>query len=183
MPYADDDLVADYTQLQEGTHTFAFNKVVGFGILINATVDYEDPSVWAAHGVADPATIQDEVKIIPQVIGTYDGGSPTEDKGYGDKLTQITANTHTIDLRCEYNAVNKAFMNKLMNSNNYGVVFFSGNFDEMEVVTGVNASFTAKPAITDEQEKPREWTIQVKWSKIALPVTVAHDASVVALFK
>lgn len=183
MPYSDGELDADYTKLEVGTHVFAFNKVVGFGILIDATVDYEDPAVWAAHGVADPATIQDEVKIIPKIIGTYDGGSPTEDKGYGDKLTQITANTHTMNLRCEYNKANVAFMNKLMNSDNVGVCFFTGQFDEFTVVKGVNASFVAKPAITDEQEKPREWTIDVKWSKIELPVPVTHDASVVALFK
>lgn len=181
MPYGTETL-GEYTKLVSGTHVFSYNKIVGIAILLDASVDYSDPTVWESYA-NDAATMEGKVAIIPKVIGTYDGGNPTTDKGYGNKLEVVTQMTHTIDFRTEYNKINTPFVENLMLADNAGIAFFTGDFEELTVVTGVNVSFANLMPVTDEMDKPREFNYKATWSKIKLPRVVAHNAAVAGLFK
>lgn len=181
MPYGGDTL-GSYTPLVAGTHSFKYNKVVAIAVLIDSTVDWDDDTVWSGYGTT-PANLPDDAKVIKEVIGTYDGGSSNTDKGYGAKLEVVTDIVHTLPFRMEYNDVNNDFVNKLMTSNNVGIAFMSGNYDELNVVKGIDVTFIPQKPITDEQNKPREFSIVAKWSEIAFPKVITLTDDIKALFK
>lgn len=168
MPYG--GTLGDYTPLVSGTHEFAYNKVIAMGVLVDPDVDYTDPAVWAAF-VADDTTIAADVKVIPDVIGSYDGGNPEQDKGYGKRLKVVKKNTHKIDFKSEYNKVNTPFMNDLMTGDNVGIYFITGNSEEFYVIPQA-ISFTSKSPVTDVLEDIREFDGTAEWSKITMPIPI-----------
>lgn len=181
MPYGGQTL-GDYTKLIVGTHSFSYGKVVAIAVLIDGAVDFDSDAVWDGYGTT-PANLPADAKVIKNIIGEYDGGQPVTDIGYGAKLENVTEIVHTINFRMEYNSVNRSFVENLMLSDNVGVAFMTGNYEELNVVKGIEVSFTAQMPVNTEINKPREYTAVAKWSEIAFPSTITLTDDIKNLFK
>ena len=128
------------------------------------------------------ADIAANVKIVKDVIGSYDGGAASQKPGYGNTLEVIDDMVHTLPFRCEYNKANRTFVEKAMLEKNVGICFWTGDYEEFNVVP-YPVSLTNIAPVTEELNKVREFNLSAKWSKIEFSKVLAVNATVKALFK
>jgi hypothetical protein len=174
MPYGCDE-GEQYQKLNCETDVFSYNKVVGLIVIYDDTTisaDLSDPANWAT------ALANEEIAVIPEFVGEYDGGEPEEEEGFGLKETMVVSELYTLTGECEYNKKNIPFMNKLKTAGNKGVAFITGNLDEMHVVLGVECTYITKAAVTREKKKFRKYMVTAKWSKIGIPESYPVPAGI-----
>lgn len=177
MPYGCDNISA-YIALECNVDNFSYNRVVAVGILTNGDKDFTLPATWVAYTTGTPAVdINDDMIVVKDVRGEYDGGAAEKGAGYGRMLEVVTGMKHKVTLTIEYNAKNKPFLDSLLKTTNAGIVIVSGNSkgDELEVVA-YPVSFSSKTPITADLDKVREAMIEGTWSAIELPKTVVFTS-------
>lgn len=173
-------LLGSYLELDCLTDKQPHNKVVAVGVIKNPTKDFSLP---ATYDYTDKEELAEDIEVISKVIGEYDGGeAEVTEEAFGTKLNEISSRTHTLDFEVEYNAKNRDFFNGLGSSKNYGIVFLSGNLEELEYSGKVNVLLNAKTPITRELKKGRRYMVTATWSNLDLAIPVAVPQTVKALF-
>jgi hypothetical protein len=165
MPYGCTEQ-EQYIKLNCSNDVFAYNKIVALVVIYDKSTIEADPSNAANWATA---LANEEIAVINDFKGEYDGGEVEEGEGFGTRLNKIDGETHTITGEVEYNKKNISFFNKLKTADNEGIAFITGDNEEMHVVLGVNVSYTTKAIVTREKQKIREFMLTAKWAKIEIP--------------
>ena len=175
MPY-DCGSIGTYTKIDCTTDLFYNDKIIAFGIVkSSATADLSDPLNWT---YANLAALQADVAVVDSATGEYDGGEPeVSTEAFGPKIEQITGRTHNATLKVEYNPKNWAFFNGLYKAGNKGVVFITGNYQQLFYTGNVNATIKPKNPITNDLKMGMKYEIVITWSFIEMlkPVAVTQD--------
>lgn len=106
--------------------------------------------------------------IIPNVRGTYDGGSPVEISGYGRQTTFRAGANHEVQYMHLWQCENVAFYNSFMRlSKDYEFYFVTGSKLHKG---GDNLYVNAQYPITDDPSGVIEFNVTVRWSQYNLPL-------------
>lgn len=148
------------------------NKIVSLAIFL---IDAVFTTYSKAEFDAQIAT--GDVKIIKGSQGSYDGGNPVLDKGYGEQFQEVVGNTHKLTLMYIFDKDNIDFYNQLMLVKNKGIAFVTGKGELMHVVD-VPVAFAVKMPVTEDLDKKRQVMIEVTWSNLELPLSYDVPANV-----
>lgn len=119
--------------------------------------------------------------LYSDVQGSYDGGSTTEEAGFGDQSITNGNTTHTLVVK-DPNYLNCDHWNALRNSSDYTVAYVTENYVHF---AGAVATITPKNPVTDDINAIVTWEIQFKWVNADSPCpysrpTTAFEACTVA---
>lgn len=133
-------------------HAGACSKAYLATLLASVT----NPDVWAA-GIASG-----DIDLIPDVIGSWNGGVPKEGTGFGDNTVSIEAFENEVNFKDKRFKGNSGFYSKLSKSKNR-IFFF---------VTETLVFFSTKPASFLPKSPAGEditgmilWDVVVKWTE------------------
>lgn len=118
-------------------------------------IDPSDPTEWQ-QGIADKKII-----IIPQVNGTYDGGSEVEVAGYGDQQTKLTGYNHQLTYNDPDYKHNCDFYNAIKWTRNYKLAYRTET--QVHMVDDIVQVIPKNP-VTEETTSEVVWNVLVKWS-------------------
>jgi hypothetical protein len=123
--------------------------------------DPSDPDEWEA-GIAAKKII-----VIPEVNGTFDGGSEVETAGYGDQQTKLVGYNFQSTFNDPNYKLNADFYNAVKLSRNYRYAYRT----ETQVhLTTNTVSIIPKNPVTEDLTSEVVWNVLVKWSEGDLPV-------------
>ena len=122
-----------------------------------------DPTVWQA-GIDAGAII-----VCPQTSGTYDGGTPKQLKGYGDRKMTYGPRDMKVNFNDPDYVDNYHFYNEISSRTDL-VPFFGTSsliriFDEPAIIT-------AKDPVIDDLEEEVIWNVEVEVISVNLPIMV-----------
>ncbi|MCC6584530.1 MAG: hypothetical protein IT271_12570 [Chitinophagales bacterium] len=118
-----------------------------------------DSAVWAT-GIANG-----DIKLIPDVIGTWNGGVPKEEAGYGDQTSSISAYEHEVAFKDQRYKGNDTFYDSLAKAKN-NVFFFA---TETLIHFGTKpVTILPKSPVSDNTTDKVNWDVMAKWSEKSL---------------
>jgi hypothetical protein len=135
--------------------------------------DQTDPTEWET-GVANG-----DIIIIPEVLGSFDGGSPVESTGYGDQQSKITGYNFVLTYKDPNYKENADFYNALKNSRNYKVAWRT---ETLTHVSDNTVSVIPKQPVTENLTDEVVWDVEVKFSQGNLAEPFATPAGIFACF-
>lgn len=118
------------------------------------------------HAAFMAAKLAGKMVVVPNVVGEYDGGSPTESQGYGGAQTRITGKEHTATID-DVNVVNnREFADALAKTQNWILWFVTGSliWNTHEPCGGV-----ANMPVGREYTSEVMYQYVFKWSSITNP--------------
>jgi hypothetical protein len=141
-------------------------RSVGFialGYLATILADPTDAALWTT-GITNKKVI-----IIPEVSGTYDGGSPVYGPGYGDEVERLIGYNYTLNFKDPNYKANAAFYNALKNSKGYAIVYRT----ESQIhISSKTVKVTPKNPVTDDITSEVVWDNECKWTQADLMAPV-----------
>lgn len=133
---------------------------VGFVKTSVAFSDISNPTEWTA------AINAGDIIIIPQVLGSFDGGAEVESAGYGRQSTNLTGYNFSANFKDPNYKLNATFYNALKNSRAYKFAFVT----ETQVHISENAvAVIPKNPVTENLTDDVVWDVTVKWAGADLP--------------
>ncbi len=117
--------------------------------------DPTSPVEWEA-GVASG-----DIIVIPQVNGTFDGGSEVETAGYGRQSTSLTGYNFTSNYKDPDYKRNGTFYNSIKNSRDYRYAFVTSS--QLHLTDSV-VTIIPKNPVTDDTAGDVVWDVTVKWA-------------------
>lgn len=125
-----------------------------------AFTDPSDPNEWTT-GITNK-----DIIVIPQVNGTFDGGSEVEVPGYGDQQTKLTGFNYQLTYNDPDYKHNCDFYNAIKWSRNYKMAYRT----ETQVhLVDVGVQVIPKNPVTEETTSEVVWNVLVKWSSGETP--------------
>jgi hypothetical protein len=118
--------------------------------------DPSDPTEWQA-GIDSG-----EIRIIPEVLGSFDGVTAVEETGFGDLSTRLTAYDFVLTYKDPNYKDNCAFYNAMKQSRNWRIAFRTENLVHL---SDVSAQAIPKNPITEELTSVVSWEVEVKWTQ------------------
>lgn len=122
--------------------------------------DPTDPTEWEA-GVASG-----DIIIIPEVLGSFNGGEPVESTGYGDQATKITGYNFELPFKDPSYANNADFYNGLKRSRNYKVAYRTENYTH---ISDNAVTVIPKSPVGEDLTSEVVWDVLVKFSQGDIP--------------
>lgn len=107
-----------------------------------------------------------DIIVIPEVLGSFDGGSEVESAGYGRQSTNLTGYNFTSNFKDPNYKQNALFYNTLKNSRAYKYAFVS---ETQAHLTDNAVSVIPKNPITENLTDDVVWDVTVKWAGADLP--------------
>ncbi len=126
--------------------------------------DVTNPAVWAA-GIASG-----DIDLIPDVIGTWNGGEPKEAPGFGDQTTSIETYEHEVNFKDQRFKTNSAFYGKLGKSKDRVFFFVT---ESLIFFSTKPASYLPKSPAGEDLTGKILWEVKVKW--VEGDVLIPHD--------
>lgn len=123
--------------------------------------DPTNPTEWTA-GIASK-----DIIIIPEVNGSFDGGSEVEAPGYGDQQTKLVGYNFQLTYNDPNYKNNADFYNALKRSRNYKLAYRT---ETQTHITDNNVSVIPKNPVAEDLTSEVVWNVIVKWSQGDLPV-------------
>ena len=124
-------------------------------------VDPTSPVKWQA-GIATKAIV-----IVPEVIGSFDGGAPQEGPGYGDSDSELLGYKFGLAYKDPNYKLNAAFYNAIKRSRRYAVAWRS----ESQIhISDKTARITPKNPIAEDLNSDVVWDVAISFSQPDLPV-------------
>jgi hypothetical protein len=145
--------------LQLNTYTFA---------------DYEDQTEW------ETAVANGDVIIIPNVRGSYDGGTVTTTEGFGDTPTEFESFEGTVSYTDANYLTNVPNYNAMMKSKTY---IFGFCTETMLFVTDVAASYTPKMPVALDIKQSVYGEIEVKFVQSDLLIPYTYPQGIFTCFQ
>lgn len=130
-----------------------------------SNTNLETLSWWTARLDASPATSF----LIEQTRGEYQGGTPTEEEGFGTESTQVTGADHTATVEVEGLLDNRNFWEGV-NLKKWKVVLFT-NANLMLYIENPVTVY-AKIMNPKNIKSAAFWSVQLKWQDISNPVVL-----------
>jgi len=122
--------------------------------------DPSNPQEWRS-GIIDG-----DIIIIPQVLGSYNGGEPVEGPGYGDTISKITGYNFELAFKDPNYTDNAGFYNAIKRNHIWLIAFRSETLTHMSTNT---ISIVPKNPITENLNDEVVWDVIVKFSQADLP--------------
>lgn len=122
--------------------------------------DPTDATKWTA-GIVDKKII-----IIPEVSGSYDGGSPVEGPGYGDEVSRLIGYNFTLNYKDPSYKENAAFYNAMKYSKRHVIAFRT---ETQTHLAEKPVRVTPKNPVTDDITAEVVWDVEAKWSQADIP--------------
>lgn len=124
---------------------------------IKTSIDFADPS--------DPTEWQTAINnkdiiIIPQVLGSFDGGAEVEAPGYGRQATKVTGYNFSLNFKDPNYKLNGPFYNAIKNSRQYKIGFVTETQGHLSVNP---VSVIPKNPITESLTDDVVWDVTNKW--------------------
>lgn len=119
----------------------------------------EDPTnaaAWAA-GIASKL-----IFVIPETLGSFDGGAPVETTGYGDAQTKIVGYNFVLNHKDPNYKANCAFYNSIKGSANWHLAFRS---EKLTRITSNPVTIIPKSPIAEDLNSEVVWDVENKWSQ------------------
>lgn len=107
-----------------------------------------------------------DIILIPEVIGSYDGGAEQEGPGYGRQLTKLTGYNFSLTYKDPNYKNNCDFYNSLKRARNYKVAFVTSS--QVHLSDDVVQVIPKNP-VTDDLNSDVVWEVLVKWNSVDLP--------------
>jgi hypothetical protein len=136
---------------------------IGSVAFVKTTFDFSDISnaeEWRTGILAG------DVIVIPEVLGSFDGGSEVESSGYGRQSSNLTGYNFSANYKDPNYKGNAAFYNALKNSRTWKFAYNTGT----QVHLSDNAvSVIPKNPVTENLTDDVVWDVTVKWAGSDLP--------------
>lgn len=140
--------------------------------LVKTSFTFIDPSKsseWAA-GIAN-----DNIRVIWETQGSYDGGSTSELAGFGDRETTNGGTKHTLIWKDPNYTENADFYNGLRYTSEWTLVYRTSNSIH---TVGEPCTFTPKNPVQDDTKSNVVWDVQAVWSSPNSPVPYRTPAGI-----
>lgn len=109
---------------------------------------------------------QKKIIIIPEVNGSFDGGSEIEVAGYGDQQTKLTGYNFQATYNDPNYKLNADFYNAIKNSRNFR---FAYRTETQVHLTGNTVQVIPKNPVAEDLTSEVVWNVLVKWSEGDVP--------------
>lgn len=107
-----------------------------------------------------------DIIIIPEVLGSFDGGAEVESPGYGDQSTNLTGYNFTSGFKDPNYKLNGTFYNTIKNSRAYRYAFRTQT--QIHLTDNI-VSVIPKNPMTENLTDDVVWDVAVKWADADLP--------------
>jgi hypothetical protein len=121
--------------------------------------DPTDPNEWIT-GIDNR-----DIIVIPEVLGSFDGGAPVESPGYGDQSTKITGYNFSLLFKDPNYRENAAFFNGIKNARNYKVAWRT---ETQTHISDNTVSVVPKQPVTEDLASEVVWDVEVKFAQADL---------------
>ena len=118
--------------------------------------DPENPNIWL-DGLQNKL-----IYIIPETLGSFDGGSPVEATGYGDQSTKVTGYNFVANYKDPNYKGNCNFYNSIKKSANWHFAFRT---ETLTRISGKPVSIIPKSPIAEDLTSEVVWDVEVKWAE------------------
>jgi len=125
-----------------------------------AFTDPSNPQEWR-NGI-----INRDIIIIPEVLGSCNGGEPVEGTGYGDQQSKITGYNFEVAFKDPSYNDNAGFYNSLKRNRNLLIAYRTETKTHMSTNT---VSIVPKSPISENLTDEVVWDVVVKFSQADLP--------------
>ncbi len=122
--------------------------------------DPTNAAVWQAGIDAN------EIIILPELRGTYDGGTAVFGAGWGDSKQTYTGSSFKATISDRVYQDNWPHYRSLVGKNNWHLVFLT---ETQGHITGKTVTVAPKPIVTDNTEDVVFWQSEVSWSEYFSP--------------
>lgn len=122
--------------------------------------DPTDPNEWTT-GIENG-----DIVVIPEVLGSFDGGAPVEAPGYGDQETKITGYNFSLLFKDPNYLENADFYNAIKRSRNYKIAYRTETQTHISTNT---VTVLPKNPVAEELTSEVVWDVEVKFSQGDLP--------------
>ena len=119
-------------------------------------IDPEDPTEWSA-GIDSR-----DIIMIPEVLGSFDGGAPVESAGYGDQSTKLTGYNFSLVYKDPNYRDNCDFYNAIKASRNYKVAWRT---ETQTHISDNTVSVIPKQPVTEDLASDVVWDVEVKFAQ------------------
>jgi hypothetical protein len=137
---------------------------IGSGAFVKSSFEFTDisnPNEWRV-GIESG-----DIIVLPEIIGTYDGGSEVESPGYGRQSTKLTGYNNVANFKDPNYKLNGNFYDKIKNSRAYKFAFAT----ETQIHISENTvTIIPKNPVTDDLTSDVVWDVTVKWASAGLSV-------------
>lgn len=107
-----------------------------------------------------------DIIVIPEVLGSFDGGAPVEGAGYGDQQSKLTGYNFSLVYKDPNYLENDDFYNNIKRSRNYKIAYRT----ETQTHISTNAvSVIPKNPVAEDLTSEVVWDVEVKFSQGDLP--------------
>jgi hypothetical protein len=138
-----------------------------------AFTDPTDPTEWET-GIANG-----DIIVIPEVLGSFNGGDPVTGTGYGDQSEKLTGYNFELLFKDPNYANNADFYNAIKSSRGYRVAYRTENFVHISDNT---VSVVPKNPVTEDLTSEVVWDVAVRFSQGDLPAPVATPDGIFTCF-
>lgn len=106
-----------------------------------------------------------DIIIVPQVLGSYNGGDPQEGTGYGDLSTRLTGYNHELTFRDPNYKLNGAFYNALKHSRLFRIAWRTST--QTHISDNPVSVFPQNP-VTETLTDQVDWNVIARWQQADL---------------
>lgn len=149
--------------------------IVGVGLIYSTeeptTTQLQNPTFWEDQFDVSPQRYWN----IPDTRGSYPGGTPTEEDGYGKNSIRRTGADHEATVEVEGIELNRDFFDGVNKRKKWHVVFVM-NSGLMLYVRDV--SIWAKIVVDQNIKTAARWNMSFKWSSFDLPVVLTEPEGI-----
>ena len=142
--------------------TYEYGRIRSIALIKN-TFTFIDPtktSEWTA-GIA-----ADNIRVIWETQGQYDGGSTSELAGFGDRETTNGGTKHTLTFKDPNYTENWDCYDGLRESSEWTLAYRTSNSIHL---VGEPVTFTPKNPVQDDTKSNVVWEVQAVWSSPSSP--------------
>ena len=122
----------------------------------------EDPAFWEAEIIASPQSYF----VIQNTRGEYNGGTPTEQDGFGLQSTVVTGADHVANFEVEGLIENYNFW-EIVNRRKWKVVIITAG--GLMYYVNVSSSVYAKINNAKSTKAMAFWSVDIKWQSFSNP--------------
>lgn len=121
--------------------------------------DQSDPTEWVT-GINNR-----DIIVIPEVLGSFDGGAAVEGPGYGDQSTKVTGYNFSLLFKDPNYRENCAFYNGIKNARNYKIAWRT---ETQTHISDNTVSVIPKQPVTEDLASEVVWDVEVKFAQADL---------------
>lgn len=150
---------------------YEYGRVSSIAFIKNtfSFTDETSPAEWSAGILAE------DIIVIWQTAGSYDGGTTAEQPGFGRSATINGNTTHILNFRDPNYKENCDFYNAIKFSSEYTIAFATSSQVHF---AGAPVTITPRNPIADDVNSVVVWDVSVKWTNPDSPCPFNKPAGI-----